>query len=96
MKTRRASKPLGFVTIKFVRPCRFFSSLWLLILLSACNSSAQSDYPLGPDPLLVLINDYSEGATAVVIAINPWPATDNSIAGVQELNLNINQGASEE
>ena len=37
---------------------------------------------------LIMINDTSEGATAVVIGIDPWPATDNRIACDQELNMN--------
>ena len=29
---------------------------------------------------LILVNDHSEAATVVVIAVDPWPSTDNSIA----------------
>ena len=34
---------------------------------------------------VIMINDYSRAATAVVIAIDPWPATDKSLACDQAL-----------
>jgi hypothetical protein len=33
-----------------------------------------------PGKSLILVNDYSEAATVVIISVDPWPATNNSIA----------------
>ena len=33
-----------------------------------------------PGKSLILVNDHSEAATVVIISVDPWPSTDNSIA----------------
>jgi hypothetical protein len=33
-----------------------------------------------PGESLILVNDHSEAATVVIISVDPWPATNNSIA----------------
>jgi hypothetical protein len=33
-----------------------------------------------PGRSLILVNDHSEAATVVIISVDPWPSTDNSIA----------------
>ena len=33
-----------------------------------------------PGESLVLINDYDQPATAVVLDVNPWPSSDSSVA----------------
>ena len=38
-----------------------------------------------PGRSVIMINDHSEAATAVVISVDPWLATDNSIACDQAL-----------
>jgi hypothetical protein len=42
-----------------------------------------------PGKSLMLVNDYSEAATVVIISVDPWPSTDNTIACDESVAANL-------